>query len=216
MSTGYALKREERKAETRRALIEAAAELFATKGIDATSIDEVAAAVGLTKGAVYAHFPSKRQLVEEALDAAGAAVGGDELLDPSSSLAQRVTNVGTEAAKLLEIIDQRTMMLHLEYLLFVMRNGGRQRSAVREMRRNRAKSGLDFEKAADERGEPLLIEGMQLSALLEAVGHGLAIALAVDPRAFTAESAERFFAALGYGLDSPDAVNALLSNRPST
>src|SRR4051794_11485941 len=50
---GQRLTREEKKAQTRERLIEAAARVFAEKGFAATSLDEVADAAGLTKGAVY-------------------------------------------------------------------------------------------------------------------------------------------------------------------
>lgn len=59
---------EERKAETRRLLLEAAAGLFAEQGIDAVSVDAVAEAAGRTSGAVYAHFGSKQGLLLALLD----------------------------------------------------------------------------------------------------------------------------------------------------
>jgi AcrR family transcriptional regulator len=49
---------------TTAALVDAARELFARDGYDATSLDAVAARAGVTKGAVYHHFDGKRQLFE--------------------------------------------------------------------------------------------------------------------------------------------------------
>jgi AcrR family transcriptional regulator len=49
---------------TTSALVDAARELFARNGYDATSLDAVAARAGVTKGAVYHHFEGKRQLFE--------------------------------------------------------------------------------------------------------------------------------------------------------
>ena len=46
------------------ALVDAARELFARDGYDATSLDAVATRAGVTKGAVYHHFDSKPQLFE--------------------------------------------------------------------------------------------------------------------------------------------------------
>lgn len=54
----------ERTEATTGALVEAARELFASNGYDATSLDAVAARAGVTKGAVYHHFEGKRQLFE--------------------------------------------------------------------------------------------------------------------------------------------------------
>lgn len=54
----------ERTEATTTALVDAARELFARDGYDATSLDAVAARAGVTKGAVYHHFDGKRQLFE--------------------------------------------------------------------------------------------------------------------------------------------------------
>ncbi len=48
-----------RKAETRSLLVAAGLELFAERGFEITTLDEVALAAGFTKGAIYRHFPSK-------------------------------------------------------------------------------------------------------------------------------------------------------------
>ena len=54
---------EQRKADTRARLLAAAAELFASQGVDAVSVDAVAEAAGRTSGSVYAHFGSKQGLL---------------------------------------------------------------------------------------------------------------------------------------------------------
>jgi AcrR family transcriptional regulator len=48
--------------ETRRRILRAAAELFAAHGYTATSLSEVIAAAGSTKGGFYFHFASKAEL----------------------------------------------------------------------------------------------------------------------------------------------------------
>lgn len=48
---------------TREALLDAAAALFRRKGIMATSLDEIAAHAGMTKGAIYGNFSGKDDLV---------------------------------------------------------------------------------------------------------------------------------------------------------
>lgn len=49
----------------RREILDAAAELFARKGVGATTIREIADRVGVVAGALYHHFPSKRAIVDE-------------------------------------------------------------------------------------------------------------------------------------------------------
>jgi AcrR family transcriptional regulator len=63
------MRQEERRARTRTALLRAASTAFASKGYDGASIDAIAASVGLSKGAVYAHFPSKLELYLEVVQA---------------------------------------------------------------------------------------------------------------------------------------------------
>ena len=54
----------QRSEATTGALVDAARELFARDGYDATSLDAVATRAKVTKGAVYHHFEGKRQLFE--------------------------------------------------------------------------------------------------------------------------------------------------------
>jgi AcrR family transcriptional regulator len=53
---------QDRSIRTRAQVLEAAAELFAARGYRGTSVKDVAERVGMTKGAVYFHFPSKESL----------------------------------------------------------------------------------------------------------------------------------------------------------
>lgn len=53
---------------TRSALLEAATTLFAARGYPGTSLEDVAAAAQVTRGAVYHHFASKQALFEALLD----------------------------------------------------------------------------------------------------------------------------------------------------
>lgn len=58
----------EHKSRTRQKILQAAGRLFQAKGFDATSIEAVMQACGLTRGGFYAHFKSKAQLYREAID----------------------------------------------------------------------------------------------------------------------------------------------------
>ncbi len=57
--------------KTKRKIFEASMKLFAEKGYDATSIEEITATVGVAKGTLYYHFSSKEEifnfLVEEGM-----------------------------------------------------------------------------------------------------------------------------------------------------
>jgi AcrR family transcriptional regulator len=56
--------RERRKAETRRSIQEHALRLFLANGYDATTVEEIAAAAGVSHMTFFRHFPSKPAVVE--------------------------------------------------------------------------------------------------------------------------------------------------------
>ena len=59
---------------TRRELVAIATRLFATKGYDATSVDDVLREAGISRGALYHHFAGKDALFEAVLEAVEAKV----------------------------------------------------------------------------------------------------------------------------------------------
>ncbi|WP_306192424.1 MULTISPECIES: ScbR family autoregulator-binding transcription factor [unclassified Streptomyces] len=75
---------------TRKAILEAAAEVFDERGFQAATIGEVLSRAGVTKGALYFHFPSKQALAQGVLDEQfryGA-------LTPRASKLQEVVDMG--------------------------------------------------------------------------------------------------------------------------
>lgn len=54
--------------DTRQALLQSARKSFAEQGYAATSLEQLARSLGLTKAAVYHHFSSKRALLEALLE----------------------------------------------------------------------------------------------------------------------------------------------------
>jgi TetR/AcrR family transcriptional repressor of nem operon len=66
----------EKKDKARAALVDAAGRLFREQGVAATGVDAIAREVGQTSGAFYAHFPSKAEVLREAVDAGFARLIG--------------------------------------------------------------------------------------------------------------------------------------------
>ncbi|MFC6884324.1 MULTISPECIES: TetR/AcrR family transcriptional regulator [Actinomadura] len=73
--------RRERRARTRDALLGAAQRLWAERGIHGASLDDVAAAAGMTKGAVYSNFAGKTDLLLALLDRHTRDHAGGEICD---------------------------------------------------------------------------------------------------------------------------------------
>ena len=80
----------EEAALTRQAVLKAALRVFSTKGYAATTLEDVAARAGVTRGAVYWHFEGKAELYNALLSDVGsrsaavtqaAIAGGGTLLD---------------------------------------------------------------------------------------------------------------------------------------
>ena len=61
-SPSVARTRRPKREEVRRRLLDAALEVFAEHGFDTANLDQVAAAAGLTKGAIYSNFTGKDDL----------------------------------------------------------------------------------------------------------------------------------------------------------
>ena len=52
------------KGNTKREIITAALDLFSTQGFEATSISQIADAVGIRKASLYSHFESKQAVLD--------------------------------------------------------------------------------------------------------------------------------------------------------
>jgi AcrR family transcriptional regulator len=61
------LTRKEKQEETRRGLLDAAERVFLRRGLQGSSVEEIAAEAGFTRGAFYSNFKSKEELFVELL-----------------------------------------------------------------------------------------------------------------------------------------------------
>ena len=99
---------------TKRKIFETSMNLFATKGYDATSIEEITSVVGVAKGTLYYHFSSKEEifnfLVEE----------GMKLLQNSISI--KIANCNTLADKLRAVllIQIKVMIKYEDFMTIVL------------------------------------------------------------------------------------------------
>jgi AcrR family transcriptional regulator len=82
-------------AETRERLLRAAADVFAERGYDGTRVADIAAAAGVSNGALYAHFPSKAELLVAALRTHGRRLLADLLAaGPDRSITELLLMIG--------------------------------------------------------------------------------------------------------------------------
>lgn len=100
--------------KTKRKIFETSMKLFAEKGYDATSIDEITSAVGVAKGTLYYHFSSKEEifnfLVEE----------GMKLLKNSIEIKTSKCNSTIDKLKAISLIQLKTVKKYENLLMIVL------------------------------------------------------------------------------------------------
>ncbi|MFD8752412.1 ScbR family autoregulator-binding transcription factor [Kitasatospora sp. NPDC059577] len=89
--------RQERAVRTRRLILEAAASVFDEYGYEGATIGEVVARAGVTRGAVYFHFASKRELAQGVVE---EQFGRDDLPERHCKL-QEFVDLGMVVAHLM-------------------------------------------------------------------------------------------------------------------
>jgi len=87
--------------ETRHQLLEAAQRVFAEKGVSRTSLQDIAQAAGVTRGAIYWHFKNKAELFNAMMDSA--------ILPMEQTLQQMVHDVAQDPLAELERAMLRSM-----------------------------------------------------------------------------------------------------------
>ena len=176
---------EERKAETRRRLLDAAALLFAERGIDAVSIDTVADAADRTSGAVYAHFGGKDGLLVALLD---------ELVEDMAAVMSAELTLSDDTDEQLAALwrtfsdpppgpGRGWLLLEHEFWLYAARHGDpNQRLAHRFAlaRQSVAEAMVDYAERGD---AELPAPPDQVGALLVAMLIGLEMQSRIDPDA---------------------------------
>lgn len=82
-------------AETRERLLQAAADVFAQRGYDGTRVADIAAAAGVSNGALYAHFDSRAELMVAALRTHGRKMLAEQFAaDPDQPIAKLLLAIG--------------------------------------------------------------------------------------------------------------------------
>ena len=159
-------------AETRERLMRAAAGAFAERGYDGTRVADIAAAAGVSNGALYAHFGSKAELLIAALRAYGRPVLADMLAaQPDRSITELLLVIGRGLTRRRDPRD----FLMVEALVAVRRDGEVARS-VGDYMRERAEwlAGLCVAAQMDGELDPALSpDALAHFCLLLAMGSAL-------------------------------------------
>jgi len=184
--------RAESKEQTRQRLLAQAQRLFRERGYAATSLEQIADAAGVTKGAIYGHFASKEDLMLSALEAAPAPDYSGTLDDQSRPLRERLAAYGRAAAAE-EPGDNEELAVYLEFYAALLRapDALARYAGSRERRLQELAHA-----AADAAEQPAGITQAQAWAIGQAMLIGLQIYKRMAPGLVTPEVFERTFALL--------------------
>jgi AcrR family transcriptional regulator len=114
--------RETSKARTRQRLLDEAQRLFRERGYAATSLEQIADAADVTKGAIYGHFASKEELLLSAIEATPTADYGTLLNDTSRPLRERLAEFGQAMAADKNFTDKAELAVSLEFIAALLRS----------------------------------------------------------------------------------------------
>ena len=194
--------------ETRHQLLEAAQRVFVEKGVSRTSLQDIAQAAGVTRGAIYWHFKNKAELFNAMMDSAVLPmeqamrqIGHDALQDPlvelECAVLQTMHSIESDA-RTRAIFDVATLKVEYvdELLAVKQRHVQCYAEGTRQMRRS-------LEDAAARRAVTLAVPAGAAAQGLHALMVGLIHSWMLDPAGFplvaVAQTAIRIYLA-GLGL----------------
>lgn len=144
--------RAEKKAETRERLLRAAEVIAAKHGLSRITLDAVAEAAGVTKGAIYSNFDSKEQLVLEVSTRLTPALDLTmDLLQASSSIPDLLARMGPAVADTVRT-NGRQAVLAAELDVMLMRDAKLRRALSHVVEHDPDRTPVDewFDQRADE------------------------------------------------------------------
>ena len=181
-------RRPEARGTARERLLDAAGEVFAERGYRATTVEDLAAAAGLTKGAVYWNFESKEDvffaLLEERVDRrAHELMGVTEHAPretPTAPLVSRGLSTFADEQQALVLLSQ-------EYWSLAVRDPGLRDAYVERQRVLREHLADALEARHRTTGVPLTFPAAALATGIIALATGLTQERIADPKGVPAD-----------------------------
>lgn len=179
--------RAERQARTRAELLATAAGVFARRGYNGASVEEIAEEAGYSHGAVYSNFDGKADLflavfedymAERARELAATQVA----LDADAPLEARARALADQWMERFAA-DRESFVLHMEFIAHAGRDpelAGRFGSRSAALREAVSHYIADYQ---EESGAELMLPPDDLALVLRALGIGLAVEALVSPDA---------------------------------
>ena len=170
------LTRKEKQAHTRECLMHSAAKVFAQRGLEQASIDEVAEDAGFTKGAFYANFKNKEELFLAMLDERFAKRIEDieRVVASDGSAVEKARRGGDQFARMLGA-DPEWERLFFEFSAYAARDEEFREELVTRYRAMREKiaAALEADGDGEEHDKPISLD--QVALMLSIMGNGFAL-----------------------------------------
>jgi AcrR family transcriptional regulator len=192
------------RAETRARLLLAASEVFAARGYDRASLDEVARAAGLTKGAVYSSFAGKDELfyalMQERIGERLALVA--EAVDRQSTAEAIALDAGSGLVGLFSS-QADWHLLFIEFWARAVRDPELREEFAKHRRAAREVIARFLRQQADLLGVDLPAPADELAVAVLALSNGIAIEHLADPENVNPETFTTVLGLLLGGLGAP-------------
>jgi AcrR family transcriptional regulator len=173
---------ERRRQRTRDLLLDAAKDVFARRGFEGASLEEIAETAGYTRGAIYKHFGSKEELflAVNKRNNEGFLGAFVESIDPSTPVEELDLASLAKLWHEMQHSDPHDFALGIEFNLFVLRHPETQ-ERVAKQRLELARMIADFIDEQSKRlGEILHMDSLTLARLSLACSDGLQLAAFLD------------------------------------
>lgn len=181
------LTRKQKQAQTREQLLEAAERVFLRRGLEGSSVEEISAEAGFTRGAFYSNFESKDQLFIELLQErvySGYRRMLDRVEESGGTPRERLVR-GAEMLRDVQDAEQGRWLfrLWLECLTKAARDEGFRKLAATFWSGNRSLLAAQSEIQAEQLGRKPPLPPDQIATAMIALDIGLAVQHLVDPDA---------------------------------
>jgi AcrR family transcriptional regulator len=193
------LTREEGKALTRARLLESAHALFALRGYEGTSIDEIAADAGYTRGAFYSNFASKQEIMQALI---GSGFDSDLVAVDEMSRESDISELASMYRRLAGEFSQNTenTLWMLEFQLAAVRHPELRPAYAEQFGRLRAGVAGMLVESFRRLGHPDPESTARYADIFIVILSGLSLVRLLDPEAVDDELFREAFDALVRGI----------------
>jgi AcrR family transcriptional regulator len=182
MSVRKRLTRAEKQAETREALLDSAARVFARVGLRAATVEEIAEEAGFTRGAFYSNFEDKDDLFLTLLEKRGAQQMEEiaQAFQQGDTAEERLTN-GGRFIDAMPVNNTQWCRLYMEFWAASVRDPKLRRRFAQQYQMWRSGIAQMIDAGARDLGITLDAPAEELASAVIALSEGYVLQKLIDP-----------------------------------